>query len=205
MTSVFPLTKSKDDSVLLSGYITSNRPGGKGLDDIYYFESRMAPAEPLPPAVFVLKVLVQAKTYQDDNNPNTTFLGMKPIENATVELPKFDNVANSFQFLHTDKDGIDQTYIPKGSQFKLKVSKVGYLTSEDNVTADLPAKDGDTIVIQKTITLSKIYKNVEITLNNIYYDYDKWNIRADAAQSLDSFGRYFSEKSNDKNTIVFAY
>jgi len=136
--------------------------------------------------VFVLKVLVQAKTYQDDNNPNTTFLGMKPIENATVELPKFDNVANSFQFLHTDKEGIDQTYIPKGSQFKLKVSKVGYLTSEDNVTADLPAKDGDTIVIQKTITLSKIYKNVEITLNNIYYDYDKWNIRADAAQSLDS-------------------
>lgn len=180
------LTKSKDDSVLLSGYITSNRPGGKGLDDIYYVENRMAPAEPLPPAVFMLKVLVQAKTYQDDNNPNTTFLGMKPIENATVELPKFDNVANSFQFLHTDKDGIDQTYIPKGSQFKLKVAKVGYLTSEDNVTADLLAKDGDTIVIQKTITLSKIYKNVEITLNNIYYDYDKWNIRADAAQSLDS-------------------
>lgn len=180
------LTKSKDDSVLLSGYITSNRPGGKGLDDIYYFENRMAPAEPLPPAVFILKVLVQAKTYQDDNNPNTTFLGMKPIENATVELPKFDNKPNSFQFLHTDKDGRDQTFIPKGSQFKLKVSKIGYLTSEENVTADLPAKDGDTIVIQKTITLSKIYKNVEITLNNIYYDYDKWNIRADAAQSLDS-------------------
>jgi hypothetical protein len=67
------LTKSKDDSVLLSGYITSNRPGGKGLDDIYYFESRMAPAEPLPPAVFVLKVLVQAKTYQDDNNPKHYF------------------------------------------------------------------------------------------------------------------------------------
>lgn len=178
------LTKSKDDSVLLSGYITSNRPSGKGLDDIYYFEQRMAPAEPLPPAVFVLKVLVQAKTYQDDNNPNTAFLGFKPIENATIEIPKFDNSSNGF--LHTDKDGNTQTIIPKGSSFKMKISKIGYLAGEESVTSDLPAKDGDTIVIQRTVTLSKIYKNVEITLNNIYYDYDKWNIRKDAAQSLDT-------------------
>lgn len=180
------LLKSKDDSVLLSGYITSNRPGGKGLDDIYYFESRMAPAEPLPPAVYLLKVLVQAKTYQDDNNPNSAFLGIKPIENATIELPKFDNVANSFQFLHTDKDGNSEIIIPKDSKFKIKATKIGYLAGEETVNANVVGKDGDTVVIQKVITLSKIYKNVEITLNNIYYDYDKWNIRADAAQSLDS-------------------
>lgn len=180
------LVKSKDDSVLLSGYITSNRPGGKGLDDIYYFENRMAPAEPLPPAVYLLKVLVQAKTYQDDNNPNSTFLGIKPIENATIEMPRFDQVAESFQFLHTDKEGNTSTIIPKGSQFKIKVSKIGYLAGEETVNANMDGKDGDTVVIQKVITLSKIYKNVEITLNNIYYDYDKWNIRADAAQSLDS-------------------
>ncbi|MFN8295367.1 MAG: hypothetical protein U0T69_04185 [Chitinophagales bacterium] len=167
------LVKSKDDSVLLSGYITSNRPGGKGLDDIYYFENRMAPAEPLPPAVYLLKVLVQAKTYQDDNNPNITFLGIKPIENATIEMPRFDQVAESFQFLHTDKDGNAGTVIPKGSQFKIKVSKIGYLAGEESVNANIDGKDGDTVVIQKVITLSKIYKNVEITLNNIYYDYDK--------------------------------
>jgi outer membrane protein OmpA-like peptidoglycan-associated protein/tetratricopeptide (TPR) repeat protein len=180
------LIKSKDDSVLLSGYITSNRPGGKGLDDIYYFENRMAPAEPLPPAVYLLKVLVQAKIYQDDNNPNSTFLGIKPIENATIELPRFDQVAESFQFLRSDKDGNANTIIPRGSQFKIKATKIGYLAGEETVNANIPGKDGDTVVIQKVITLSKIYKNVEITLNNIYYDYDKWNIRTDAAQSLDS-------------------
>jgi peptidoglycan-associated lipoprotein len=43
------LIKPKDDSVLVSGYITSNRPGGKGSDDIYYVEQRIPPAEPLPP------------------------------------------------------------------------------------------------------------------------------------------------------------
>jgi len=181
------LTKSKDDSVLLSGYITSNKPGGKGLDDIYYFEKRIPPAEPLPPAVYILKVLVQTNNYVDENNPNSSLLGLKPIQNATVELPKFDNVTNSTQYLNSDKEGKTQTLvIPKNSNFKMKISKVGFLANEENVNANIPAKDGDTIVIQKIVTLTKIFKNVEITLNNIYYDYDKWNIRADAAQSLDT-------------------
>ena len=180
------LTTSNDDSVLLNGYITSNRPNGKGSDDIYYFEKRKAPATPLPPAVYILKVLVQAKNYSDENNPNSTYLGLKPIENATIEIPRFDQVATSFQFLRSDKDGIAQIEIPKGQSFKIKASKIGYLTAEISATSDLPAKNGDTILIQRTITLDKIYKNVEITLNNIYYDYDKWNIRNDAAQSLDT-------------------
>lgn len=178
------LTKSKDDSVLLSGYITSNRPGGKGKDDIYYFEQRIPPKEPLPPPVYILKVLVQSRSYQDDNNPNSVYLGVKPVENATVDLPKFSPDAQPFQ--HSDPNGRLEMIIPRGSKFLMRISKIGFLSQEENVNADLPAKDGDTIVIEKIVTLSKIYKNVEITLNNIYYDYDKWNIRADAAQSLDS-------------------
>lgn len=34
--------------------------------------------------------------------------------------------------------------------------------------------------------LQKIFKNVEIVLENIYYDYDKANIREDAKKSLDA-------------------
>ncbi|MDB5225944.1 MAG: pal [Bacteroidota bacterium] len=177
------LTKSKDDSVLLSGYITSNRPGGKGKDDIYFFEQRIPPKEPLPPPVYILKVLVQAKNYQDENNPNSALLGLKPIENATIELVP---ALTGSPFQHTDKSGNMQVIIPQGSRYILKTSKIGYLSQEENVDANIPAKNGDTIVIEKIITLTKIFKNVEIVLNNIYYDYDKWNIRADAAQSLDS-------------------
>jgi outer membrane protein OmpA-like peptidoglycan-associated protein len=181
------LIKSKDDSVMLSGYLTSNKPGGKGFDDIYYFEKRIPPAQPLPPAVYVLKVLVQTNQYENENNPNSKLLGKIPVENATVEIPRFDNVASSFQFLHSDKNGNTETVvIPKNSAFKIKASKIGFLAGEENVNANINAKDGDTIVIQKTITLNKIFKDVEITLDNIYYDYDKWNIRADAAQSLDT-------------------
>lgn len=180
------LQKSTDDSVLLSGYLTSNRPGGKGLDDIYYFEKRMAPAEPLPPAVFVLKVNVQAKKYADNNNPNSTFLGLEALENTTVVLPNFTNNNAATISLLTDKNGSTQTIIPQGKNFKIGISKSDYLSTEETITSDLPAKDGDTIIILRDVVLQKIYKNVEITLNNIYYDYDKWNIRADAEKSLDT-------------------
>ncbi len=180
------LTTSSDDSVLLSGYLTSNRPGGKGADDIYYFEQRKKPKEPLPPAVYVLNVFVQAKKYKDENNPNSTFLGVQPIEGATIELPDFSSKNGSAQFLHTDNKGTIQTVVPRNSKFDLKVSKVGFLTNEVPVNVDTLGNDGDTVVIEKVVILDKIYKNVEITLNNIYYDYDKWNIRTDAAQSLDT-------------------
>ena len=36
------------------------------------------------------------------------------------------------------------------------------------------------------MVLSKIFSNVEITLDNIYYNYNKWNIRDDAKPTLDS-------------------
>ena len=88
--------------------------------------------------------------------------------------------------MHTDNKGTIQTVVPRNSKFDLKVSKVGFLTNEVPVNVDTLGNDGDTVVIEKVVILDKIYKNVEITLNNIYYDYDKWNIRTDAAQSLDT-------------------
>ncbi len=177
---------SKDDSVILTGYLTSNRPGGKGLDDIYFFEQRIPPPPPLPPAVYLLKVWVQAKKYQEENNPNSTLLGVLPVQDATIEWPIFGAKAQGNQQVRTNPEGTMQTIVPQGQQFVLKVSKPGYLTQEEPVSTALSASNGDTITIEKVVVLSRIYKDVEITLNNIYYDYDKWDIRADAAQSLDT-------------------
>ena len=36
------------------------------------------------------------------------------------------------------------------------------------------------------IVLDKIFKNREITLENIYYDYNQWNIRSDAEPTLNA-------------------
>lgn len=174
------VTKAKDDSIILNGYLVSNRPNGKGKDDIYYFEKRIPPKDPLPPVVYVLKTLVQENNYENPENPSSKLLGQKPIENATVTLPKTEK-------LKTDATGIIQKIIPANTEFTYNINKDGYLAQTDvvNTYNTQDAKDGDTIIIDRTITLSKIYKNVEIVLENIYYDYDKWDIRADATQSLE--------------------
>ena len=173
------VTKSKDDSVILNGYLVSNRPNGKGKDDIYYFEKRIPPKDPLPPVVFILKTLVQENNYQNPENPSSKLLGQKPIEGANVTIPKIDK-------LKTDVNGIIQKIIPANQEITYNINKDGYLAQTDvvNTYNTQDAKDGDTIIIDRTITLSKIYKNVEIVLENIYYDYDKWDIRADATESL---------------------
>ena len=43
------------------------------------------------------------------------------------------------------------------------------------------------------IVLDKVFKNKEITLENIYYDYDKWNIRPDAEPSLNQLVKILNE------------
>ena len=174
------VTKAKDDSVILNGYLVSNRPGGKGKDDIYYFEKRIPPKDPLPPPVYILRTLVQENNYENPNNPASKLLGQKPVENAIVSLPKTEK-------LKTDASGFIQKIIPANTEFTYNISKDGYLSQTDAVSTfnTQDAKDGDTILINRTVTLSKIYKNVEIVLENIYYDYDKWDIRADATESLE--------------------
>jgi len=39
--------------------------------------------------------------------------------------------------------------------------------------------------VEVQILLEKIFTNKEVVLENIYYDYDKWDIRADAEPTLD--------------------
>ncbi len=181
----FQQTQTGDDSVILSGYLTSNRKGGLGNDDIYYVEQRKAPREPLPPPVYILRVSVMENTFAVENNPNSAVTGTKPVGNAKIQIPKFDVQSTISDVFNADAEGKFTKIIPRES-FLGTVTKEGYLAGSFDVHKVMDAKDGDTIYIDKTVVLAKIYKNVEIVLNNIYYDYDKWNIRADASQSLDT-------------------
>lgn len=179
-------TQTGDDSVILSGYLSSNRKGGLGNDDLYYIEQRKAPREPLPPAVFILKGTVVENIFKIENNPNSGVSGSKPVSQATIQIPRFDVVSTVYDELNSDANGkFSKIITPR--DFIGTVTKEGYLSNTfDVLAANLKGNDGDTIYIEKTIALQKIYKDVEIVLNNIYYDYDKWNIRADASQSLDT-------------------
>ncbi|MEG9328252.1 OmpA family protein [Salinimicrobium catena] len=148
---------SEDDT---KGYISSNREGGMGNDDIY----EMTILAPL-----VLKGQV------------TDSINGKPIANATVRL--MDENDEQIAFLETDEDGNYSTEIARDRTYPLEAKHIKYSTKTDEInTANMDEREA----LVYDIELAPI-RDVEYLaeINKIYFDFDKSNIRPDAAKELD--------------------
>lgn len=148
---------SEDDT---KGYISSNREGGMGNDDIY----EMTILAPL-----VLKGQV------------TDSINGKPIANATVRL--MDENDKQIAFLETDEDGNYQTEIARDKTYPLEAKHIKYNTKTDEInTSNMDEREE----LVYDIELAPI-RDVEYLaeINKIYFDFDKSNIRPDAAKELD--------------------
>ncbi|MDR9457663.1 MAG: OmpA family protein [Salegentibacter sp.] len=140
-----------------TGYISSNRSGN---DNIYSF-NRLNP--------LVLKGKV------------TDAINEEPIESATIRI--FDEDGNQVSFLETDEDGNYQSEIQRNKELPLEAKQIEY--EEFSITID--TRNSDEIEeMEYNISLEPI-KDVEYLaeIDNIYFDFDKSNIRKDAAQELD--------------------
>ncbi len=182
------LTESEDDSVEIKGYFSSNRVGGMGNDDIYSFERRLPPFVKPPPPVFILHLDIVENLYEKPKDPSSEIKGKIPVENVDVSL--FD-ISNKQPYLvdqkFSNKQGKITMQLDEQTNYKIHLAKTGYFNLNPNLsTVDIAAKDGDTITINRRATIEKVFEALEITVNNIYYDLDKWNIRDDAALVLDS-------------------
>lgn len=170
--------KSKDDSVEVQGYLSSNRKGGKGKDDIYFISKRIPRVKPLPPAVFIARISILEKTSKEDSVLQGAIINMD--EKVSRDLIPYTR-------LTSDAFGKAETEILKNTEFILTIGKENYFTQVIPLSSvNLLSNDGDTIYIDKIIYLEKIVRDVEFTINNIYYDLDKWDIRDDAMPVLDS-------------------
>jgi len=110
----FPLNSNKDDFSLImedggrSGYISSNRPGGEGSDDIYKFEAKS----------FQIAGTVRELYYEE------------PIDVAEVTLLNKDGYPIDFKI--TDKNGHFHFDVPFDETFSFIASKPGH-TLQDTV------------------------------------------------------------------------
>ncbi len=154
------------------GFFSSNRTGGKGNDDIYSFvETR---ALKLGCAQELLITVVDSKTRNIIPDASLTL-----YDNLYKELGTSDKYANNGYRFNTD--------YTCGETYRVKVSKDGYITKEETVTLD-----NESGISERTIVLE--HKKVEVKKNDdlfkvlklkpIYFDYDKDNIRPDAAIEL---------------------
>ena len=157
----FSINTQKD-----KGYLSSNRQEGKGDDDIYRFE-KVYDAENCIQIVSgtvrnlkFQKYLPFAKLVLRDANNNI-------IKNTTAD--EFGRY--SFQLTCNQNyiiTGSKEYYRPETKTFKM----------EKDLSVDLDLEITDDFVYNNE-------KEIIIKINDIYFDYDKWNIRPDAARELD--------------------
>lgn len=252
----YPVNSSYDDFALITypdgmrGYFSSNRPGGKGDDDIYAFIVRKAErievsgkvydlvsGSPIPNATILLKdslnqtvLQVVANTDHDgrysflvDYDESYTIMGVKngyfqkeakvnssdksgfldnvdlpmtayeyaaegrvlyadgglPAKGATVVLMSPDG--NVHKEITVDETGAYHFGLDAESQYVIEAFKAGFPRQE--IALDTRGKPAT--IIHSDLRLFALEKGTVVRLDNIYYDYDKHDIRDDAARELD--------------------
>ncbi|MCA0237877.1 MAG: OmpA family protein [Bacteroidetes bacterium] len=179
--------------LIRSGFFTSNRTleAARGGDDIYRFEQRVPP--PKPPKIdtvdkknivykMTLEVYVLEKILSDPSNPNSKMLGRKPLSGAALT---FDS-GKKPQTITLKDDGYYKIELAENTDYQFSAALPGYLSNSARFSTRGMAKDPNNPVqaFELEIVLDKIYRDREIVLENIYYDYDKWDIRPDAEPTL---------------------
>lgn len=197
------------NGVLSKGFFTSNRTGGKGGDDIYTFEQRIPPPRPvvlkpdtpktkITTIVYknILDVYVLEKILASADNPNSAVLGRKPLLGSAINI--FVNGKN--RSVNVNNEGVATIELDSATDYKFTASKENYLNSSAGFSSKGLSRDPNNPIgkYELEIVLDKIYKNREIVLQNIYYDYDKWAIRADAKPTLDQLTQTLSENPQIK-------
>lgn len=202
-----PMNSIGDDFAInlsdsLSGYISSNRPGGKGDDDIYYFKSSGN----------------EDHWWSNDTTSNSNTQALKSVNYAlAVQVVQPDGKAipgvqvsarkngESSQVFTSDKAGkIDTFSLSSGDEIQFKLDKDGYISARSSFSME--GREIPQALLKKEITdttfafkivmdqpeigkeISQFYQ-----LNSIYYDLDKADIRPDAAQELDKIVNFLQD------------
>lgn len=173
------------DKVLYTGYISSSRNSGTGGDDLYRFEFRKKqPKDKIDEwaGSLYLAIKVVRPVYNDPGKPLSGVASWEPVEGARVDVQAFGKEKETKL---SDNSGRVITPIPWATNMRVNAQKEGYLTSEDDLELVSPQLNTGDSTINLEIRLTPIIKGVEFVIDDIYYDFDKWDIRPDARPALD--------------------
>jgi outer membrane protein OmpA-like peptidoglycan-associated protein len=177
-----------NDPSLKSGYFSSNRQGGKGDDDIYFFTYQNI-------NTFEIILTVLEKDYADTSDPDSEILGTKLLSNVDVDV-KQTKPKSGMGMDTTFEVGNGKLAFDAGeeSSYSLFVSKDGYLNKSTSATT-IGKKTTDSIHVQVyvEVELEKIWPDYSFEIPNIYYDYNEATLRPESFPVLDSLLSFFFE------------
>ena len=188
-----PINSTKDDFGIvfkedLKGYFASNRKGGKGLDDIYSFSiAPVAPAEPLnvktttgtdsllaSPGNAKIELIFAVDGFVVDK------LTKAPLPNTEIML--INKTTGERSKTISDSEGKfsfsllpEMDYVINGNREKFYSKQEGKVS-----TAGLR----ESTIFNVRFELEKGEDAYIVRLENIYYDFNKWDIKPMAAKRL---------------------
>jgi outer membrane protein OmpA-like peptidoglycan-associated protein len=164
-----PLNSGKDDFAIYinddtkDGFISSNRNAARIGDDNIFTIKNVKPVCD----VLISTTVVNAKT-------------QKPMAQASVTLT--DDKGNPIKTKLTDDEGHADFLIECNQNVSVEARSEEF---ENNKQA-VKATDDEEVAVKIALNpIEKIITIKELDINTIYFDYDKWNIRSDAAFELD--------------------
>ena len=152
------------------GFLTSNRPGGKGKDDIYSFHEDK-------PLLFscqknIKGIVKDAKTKAIIANAKV-ILSDKVMKEVSTDQSKTDG---TFTFEKVNCN--DSHYYLRGEKEKYETAEVNVTVGKDEVVYEILLNPRE-VAIKKGMDLAKVFE-----IKEIKFDYNKADIRSDAAVEL---------------------
>ncbi|WP_422082482.1 OmpA family protein [Ulvibacterium sp.] len=167
-----PINSSFDDFAFAikekKGFVSSNRPGGAGRDDIYGFIELKD-----------IKELLVSKIYGTVVDKDTKF----PLVNSIIDI--LDEQDNQIAQLRTNAEGHYVTEADIHTGYHIKVSNEGYMSEHVFSKKDRRNREHNFELSKDTLDLKKGIDIAKIVNARVYFDLDKSAIRSDAARELE--------------------
>lgn len=163
-----PVNSNSDDFAFkmgidcTNGFVSSNRPGGVGSDDIYAVKKIKRLCD-----ILLESIVIDAKTDT-------------PIDSALTSVSDNTGIINNSK--ETNNEGIVEYIFECEDEIQLMVSKDGYVSK----MLDIKLLDVDPPLLKiKLEPIEELIVEEKIILNPIYFDFDMFNITNQAAFELD--------------------
>ncbi len=164
-------------------YFSSNNFNGFGGMDIYNFD---LPANMRPnPVNYVKGTIYDAKT----NKVLDALIEITDLKNNTILHEAYSNIYDG-EFVAT---------LPEGHEYSLNVSKEGYLFYSENF-ALTKYREGEPFILK--VPLQTIEVGNKVVLKNIFFDTNKFTLKATSQTELQKLIDFMTENPNLKVEIL---
>ncbi len=208
---LYPINSTEDDTYFILsddgiyGYFSSNKNIGFGDADIYRF--RMPDKNRKDP-VFKVDSVTFTLIDRDSLNKN---LNKYTFNISITDKETGQTIEADVQVIDTEDDKLlDQSISKKGlytqkltfnnkTRLVISVKKQGYIFQDISIKIDPESKQNRTIT--RSITMEKPVVGSKYVLRNLYYDFDKADLRKESGTELNNLLRLLQDSPNMKIEI----